>query len=726
MSVLPAVVFSPERLDAVAATGEVGVPADEQFDRLTRLAAELLHGESAFVSLVTDTQTYMKSAWGAGLDADDVENRFVPIGKAFCPAVMALGGPLVSPDVPQDPRVSHIEQDVMPVGAYCGLPLTNPDGHILGTLCVIGPEPRGWTARDVEVLETVGAAITSELELRAMRRRIARGQERTRLLAGTSELMVGSLRPVAVLDRLTRMTVGTFAYWCTAWVPEDDKLHAVASARTDLEDGAQDGALALLPPIDPEGMSVTARAWRAGRPVHVADLGAALDEDGEARDGVIVDLVRSTGTGGALSVPLVVEGQQIGVLTFLRKAGERAFDRDDLFVAQEIAVRAAQVLAASRRFHEQRESAETLQRALLPVLPVLEGMTSAARYRPGTTDQHVGGDLYDLIDLGAGRIGIAVGDVMGRGLHAAGVMGQLRSALRAYARLDPPPISVVELLEPFVSDLEGPIVTLLYGSYDPATGELILVNAGHPAPLLRKADGTVVSLDGPIGAPLGAGVVDYAASHHRIEPGDVLCLFTDGLVEDRLREAELGIARVADELALGDADRLEVLADVLLEEASDGDDAALLLLRTAAVPDRPEPSTAHDRSLDLDEQVDLPARRARRFLRDTAGAWGLPDETGESAELVVSELVTNAYVHGAAPVSLRLRLTPSMLYVEVADQGRYSPRRRFVSETDEGGRGLELVSAISARWGSRPTRGGKSVWAGLSLDGNSWGPSNDS
>ena len=362
-----------------------------------------------------------------------------------------------------------------------------------------------------------------------------------------------------------------------------------------------------------------------------------------------------------------------------------------------------------------KRTALTLQRSLLPAeVPSTEELEVAVRYSAGAADTEVGGDWYDVIEIGAGRLAMVIGDVMGRGVLAAAVMGQLRTSARTCARLDLRPGEVVDVLDGVLRDLdEDAIATCVYAAFDPHTRELRLAVAGHPPPVLLEADGSVLALAVEVGAPLGLS--DPARETTvRLRPGSTLALYTDGLIETRDSDLDAGIAALCRTLASGPTD-LEPLADAVMSALapSSADDVALLLVRV--------PDDVDSRSLTV--VVDVPRERALMFdvrgqARLAMRSWALLDEVVDTATLLASELATNALVHGRGRVELRLRLTRDRLVLEAVDGGHHMPRRRRAGEDDEGGRGLHLVATLADRWGSRATDDGKVVWAELDLAGN--------
>jgi anti-sigma regulatory factor (Ser/Thr protein kinase) len=341
-------------------------------------------------------------------------------------------------------------------------------------------------------------------------------------------------------------------------------------------------------------------------------------------------------------------------------------------------------------------------------LPSIEGLEAESVYLPGGGDTEVGGDWFDLIPLSTGRTGIVIGDVMGRGVHAAAVMGQLRAATRAFAVLDLAPATVLHHLDELVVELDSvQLVTCVYGVFDPATATLTLANAGHLPPLLLQ-QGRAERLDLDSGTLLGLGDSRFAQRDLVLLPGDALVLYTDGLVESRGSDLDDGIERLrlalAAEAPVGAtcAAALRALLDDEQEEY--GDDVAMLVLRaTGHAPDR-EPL-----ELSLPARIGAP-REARDAARTAMGRWGLSQDTADTVALVVSELVTNAVLHTGSAPTLRMRASEGTVNVEVSDDDSRPPRMRDPDDDEDGGRGLHLIEALSRRWGVRTTRTGKVVW----------------
>ncbi|MFG2453546.1 SpoIIE family protein phosphatase [Streptomyces sp. NPDC048512] len=378
---------------------------------------------------------------------------------------------------------------------------------------------------------------------------------------------------------------------------------------------------------------------------------------------------------------------------------------------------AAERLRASER--QQRETAVTLQRSLLPQeLEEPDDLRIAATYLPGGTEAAVGGDWYDVITLGGGRTALVIGDVMGRGVRAAAVMGQLRTAVRAYARLDLPPHEVLQLLDGLATEIDAnQIATCVYAIHDPSEGRLVYASAGHLPILVRNEDGTTHRGDEPTGPPLGTGGWLHASGSVPLGPGSTAVLYTDGLVERRDEDLDEGIASLERALA-GATGTPQVVCDRLVRAAGvtaeHDDDVAVLVLQH---PSRTGPDGELFRNAALELLGGVEATpRARAFASGVLTSWRFPAELHDLGVLAASELVANSLQHGTPPMRLRLRRTDRRLIIEVTDGDDHLPRRRRAEPADEAGRGIAIVATIASNWGSRRTPGGgKAVWCEFAL-----------
>ncbi|MFB6564471.1 MULTISPECIES: SpoIIE family protein phosphatase [unclassified Streptomyces] len=290
--------------------------------------------------------------------------------------------------------------------------------------------------------------------------------------------------------------------------------------------------------------------------------------------------------GSARLVPLVARGTVLGAVAVTRTREREPFDEQDCVLVDELVARAALNIDNARMYTLQRQAALTLQRSLTnSALPEVPGLELTGRYLPAS-DHDVGGDWYDVIPLPGDRTGLVIGDVMGHGIHAAAVMGQLRTAVRTLARHDVPPARLLRSLDAVVADLgEDEMATCVYAVHDAASGVCVIARAGHPPPAVVTPGGAITFLDGPPGTPLGTGGQDFRTEEVRLPPGSLLVLYTDGLIEARDRDLDQGMAQLAEALRQVEQPLEELCEGILrlLLPCAQQDDVAVLLARTRAV-----------------------------------------------------------------------------------------------------------------------------------------------
>ncbi|MFE0345984.1 SpoIIE family protein phosphatase [Streptomyces griseoluteus] len=439
-------------------------------------------------------------------------------------------------------------------------------------------------------------------------------------------------------------------------------------------------------------------------------------------------LVQST-----LAVPMVAHDTVVGIVQFARTKGSEPFGDRDRDLAVELAARAAVCIDNARLYRREHERALILQRSLLPPGdPEASGLDIACRYLPGNAATEVGGDWFDVIELPGHRTALVVGDVMGRGLRAAVAMGELRTAVRTLALLDLEPAEVLSALDEIARGLGTPggvqqatraarqprdadlsevyLATCVYAVYDSVTRRCTFANAGHLPPVLVEPGEAALMLDVPPGMPLGVGGEPFEEVEVELPEGALLALYTDGLVESRDHPLDEGLQAFVQ--ALTDPSRpLEDVCDHVLNSLHTRhgeDDIALLMARVQGLPTE----SVGDWTLPREPRS---VGRAREYARAQLLSWDL-EPLVDTTELLVSELVTNALRYGEGEIRLRLLLDRTLV-CEVWDAGLVQPRRRRARDTDEGGRGLQLVGLLSAAWGSRRTPRGKTVWFELPLPG---------
>ncbi|WP_199809058.1 PAS domain S-box protein [Streptomyces sp. NRRL WC-3626] len=418
------------------------------------------------------------------------------------------------------------------------------------------------------------------------------------------------------------------------------------------------------------------------------------------------ETLRVTRDGALLDVDVTMwprrapDGTVIGACAIVRDIGDRK--------------RAEAELTAL--YEQQRHVALTLQRSLMGTPPAVPGLVTASRYRPATQGAGVGGDWFDLIPLGAGRVGVLIGDVMGRGLEAAAVMGQLRSAAHALAKTGMQPRRLMQALDACVADLDVPdqLVTCCYLVVAADEAEVTLCSAGHLPVLVAAPGDEVRPLPAPVNAPLGVGDVLYEQSSAAVPPGATLVLYTDGLIESPgcdIEDSLAALAAACGALSAPEPPGLDAMADRILSALrpdADGhdDDVTLLLAQRPAAPLASVTTTLSTRPESVPE--------GRAFLSTALTAWDC-DAQADDARLLVSELLANAVQHAQGPVTLHLCRTAAELTVEVGDGSPHLPEPRRAGEDEESGRGLNLVRVLADSWGVRPTDEGKTIWFTLRL-----------
>lgn len=421
-----------------------------------------------------------------------------------------------------------------------------------------------------------------------------------------------------------------------------------------------------------------------------------------------------------LVVPLVGrDGQRLGAL----RLGERvvgSYTPDDEAVLAQFAQMASARIENTRLYERERDVAVALQRSLLPqATPAAPGLVVACRYLPGADGTEVGGDWYDVIELPDRRTGLVIGDVLGRGVRAAAVMGQLRAVLRAYALEGLDPAALLTRLDLVVRSFdETQLTTCTYAIYDPARRTLTMSTAGHLPAVVIGPGGGATLLELEPGLPLGAGgngvEPDYRDVVLGLAPGSSMLMFTDGLVEERGQSLGDGLEQLRRAIRWPGTSA-EELCDRALQalgrDLSHDDDTALLAVRSLPDDDHGEGIGV----IELGASLRSP-RRARRFVRARLESHGITSAVADSAELLVSELVTNVIVHAENAMSVSVAVTDSVVTIAVNDGDAMIPRSGLHADSlDEGGRGLALVDQLASRWGADLQPDGKRVWFELDL-----------
>ncbi|WP_328477079.1 SpoIIE family protein phosphatase [Streptomyces sp. NBC_00377] len=558
-----------------------------------------------------------------------------------------------------------------------------------------------------------------------LRGRLLPGDGRAARLVGTVAEASSLRDEITDVSRVQRLA----AALATAGTVEDVGRAVVAALRKPLR--ADRIALAelendrlVVTVLDPPGPEAWPELWQLewraewpDAPVRAMPTLAAALREGRTRiwpaGTPLEPALAEVGPGGLAVLPLSAGGRAAGAC-LIGWDEPHDFGPDERALLTASAGLAGQALTRARAFDAEHELVGMLQRQLLPRrLPELPGAVAVARYLPATAGLEVGGDWYDVIPLSEHHVALVIGDVQGHSAAAATLMGQMRTALRAYAAEGHPPDVVVSHSNRLLMELETDLfATCCYVDVDMEEGTAWCVRAGHPPPVLRYPDGATDIAETDGGPPLGVVTqAEFPMTPLSLPPGTVIALTTDGLVESAELDIDTGLDRLAAELAVSDPVHLGLVADALLSNAHRGDDVALLLMRYDGMAVKPlrEGWTVW--------RVPEAARQARRFTRRTLRTWGVPPQAMDAALLVVSELVTNALVHTDGRVRLDLTLIDRRLRVAVTDASPRSPvKPTSLGWEATGGRGILLVEAVSDVWGTVPVSGGKQVWSELLLE----------
>ncbi|MEU3299228.1 SpoIIE family protein phosphatase [Streptomyces sp. NPDC006678] len=568
------------------------------------------------------------------------------------------------------------------------------------------------------------ASLRDTTELRALSGRAEVARERLTLLYEAGVRIGTTLDVRRTARELAEVAVPRFADFVTVElldpVLRGDEPTGVLSEmrRTALSGIREDHPLQPVGDLIPINVTPMTTALDNGRALIEPDLATSATWGIEDPEGARQAL--AYGISSLITVPLQARGVVLGLVNFWRSADAPRFDEEDTSFAEELAARAAVAIDNARRFTREHAMAVTLQRSLLPRdLPEQDALDVAWRYLPAQAG--VGGDWFDVIPLPGLRVALVVGDVVGHGMHAAATMGRLRTAILNFSSLDLPPADLLAHLDDLVlridadqapgSEVDRTTVTgatCLYAIYDSVSGRCTLAHAGHLAPALVDPWNGVTYPELPVSPPLGVGGHPFEETEVDLAEGSRLVLFTDGLVEDRHRDVDEGLALLSGAIApagLTPEETCLAVTDAMLP-GQPTDDIALLVARTRRL-DRYR-SAVWDVPLDVSAVSRVRAEAGRRLEE-----WGL-EESVFVTELVLSELVTNAIRYGADPVQVRL-LYGRTLFCEVSDGSSTSPHLRRAAATDEGGRGLFLVAQFSQRWGTRYVSPGKIIWAEIAL-----------
>ena len=588
--------------------------------------------------------------------------------------------------------------------AGVAVPLIGTTG-VIGALWVVFTRPRRLARTDRRLFVTVAARVSEAIERARLleiagmaRERAEASEQRAQLLAEVGAVLTSSLQSAERMQRLVDLLVPGFADMATILgVPEAVTAHhpeLLAAAHAD------PGQLPRLIEVsgklrlDQHDGNVLARTIRSGMPDLVPDVPGPATGD-PAQNGAGVSALAELQPCSSIAVPLIARGTVLAGLLLAQSSSRRHFSDADLSLAMLIAGRAGLALDNAHLFEQQRMTVTTLQHSLLPgALPRIPGVTATARYRPGTEVLEVGGDWFDVLALPDDRVGIVLGDVVGRGVHAAATMGQLRSAVAAIAPYCEGPSQMLHRLDTFAGTVSGAsLATVAYAEYTPVDGRLRYACAGHPPPVLINEYGGTELLLGGRGVPLGTGAgLPWIEAEVIIEQRTTLVCYSDGLIEQRGSDVDTRIEQLADTCRELSGRPLTQLADGLLSamvgDGPLGDDVAVLCLVLHRVP-----APVFEVELDSSpEQLIV----LRDQLRAWATAGGLDRRRTADLVLAVHEASANAVEHayldvGRGLVSVRVELERGgSVLARVSDAGCWREQ-----DGDDGhrGRGLPMIRA---------------------------------
>ena len=580
----------------------------------------------------------------------------------------------------------------LPVRSYLAVPVMSSQGEVYGGLFFGHAEP----GRFEEMHERLAVGVASHASVAIANARLYESERQARstaesasarleVLARAGQVLAASSSVHDTLSSLATLLTPSVADSCAVYLDNGKRQLDTTAARASYEtpDGTDLASASI--PIDHPAHPV-ARVARTGESVVLESVPTEL-VDASVDDQRSREVLRALEPTSAVIVPLQASGEVIGVLALgtVRQTGRRLTGAD-LALAEELGRRAAVAVEHARLYAAQRHVAETLQHSLLPeVLPTVPGLQIGARYVPGGPGAEVGGDWYDVLSFADGSVGFVMGDVVGRGVPAASLMGQIRNALRAYALEDKDPSRVLRRLNRLILDLgsSASMATLVYGILDLDDSTLTLSNAGHPPALVTSPGREPSYVGAGLGPPLGA-VADPSYRNIAIElgPESTLVLYTDGLVEDRHMSLNVGLDKMRRFLAEAPT-TVEGMCDHLMTEAlrgrAGGDDAALLAVGVLPV------GREVNLTLPRHPEVIRPLRATLRRQLRKAGA-----SPQEEFEILVAagEACANAIQH-SGPTSPTFEFESSVageVRIAVRDRGRWRDQR-----PTDGGQGLTIM-----------------------------------
>ena len=651
---------------------------DDLLAELLERVAEVLAADSAVVLLLDESGEVLVPRASKGLEEEVERGVRVPVGQGFGGRIVSERRAIALDEVTPTSVVSPvlIEKGVR---SMLGAPLI-VEGRVTGVLEVGMVRERRFSKREARLLQLVADRAALALEHargfaleHAARTEAERATARLAALSRVTDAVLAHLQVDDLLkELLERVTEAMSTDTAAVLLLDEAGRELIARAAKGLEEEVERGVRI------PVGQGFAGRITSERRPIVLERVDHQT---------VLNPVLLEKGVRSLLGVPLIVERRVLGVL-HVGTLVPRHFDEDDVALLQRVGDRAALALEHARLYERERAAAEELQRSLMPQrLPELVDVRLSARYRPARQATAVGGDWYDAIPLGPGRLGLVVGDVVGHGLEAASSMGALRSALRAYALLGLEPAEVIRRLDRFAWTLEPrPMGTVAYGIADTDGGVLRLASAGHPPPVLRTPDGRAQLLEAR-SVPLGVSPwATPAECEVELERGSTLLLYTDGVVERRDEPLEDGLERLRAVCEAAPPTPEGICDAVLAAFVSQAtpDDVALLAVQPLPVAARLE--------------LDLPAEPAvLSSVRRAVDLWltqaGAGRDDIEAVRLACTEACANAIEHAYGPAPAQFRVEGAFdgptARLEVRDFGRWrAPRGRGR------GRGLRFIEEV--------------------------------
>nr|MDP9336023.1 SpoIIE family protein phosphatase [Actinomycetota bacterium] len=710
------------RLQEISDLALARLPIDELLSELPGRIAALLECDTVRILLLDESGRELVESGGTAFDAGTIPLR-VPVGHGFAGRVAERTEPVVVDDLSQIDVVGDVLRGN--VRSAAGVPLHAET--LLGVLDVGSRSLRHFGDADIDLLRLAADRIARAIERGRVFELERAARERSEFLERTNALLTRSLEIPDVMRQVVQAAVPRLGDWCqlAVFTDEQSNIPSIEVAHVDRDKLVWARELRDRFPYDPDGLTGIPAAVRTGTTQYYPEINDELIALA-VPDPDLRDVLRQLRVRSMINVPLRGRTGILGALQLVQAESGRRYAPADVQLAETVAARIAIALENARLYEREREIAGTLQRSLLaPHLPEVPRFELAHRYWTSDTAL-VGGDFYDVINVGPDSWGVVVGDVSGKGITAAALTGVARQTARAAARHAAGPCEVLEWVDDALKDqadqFGGQYCTAVYGLLERGDPERAdqwrfrFVLGGHPRPVHIPA-GEEPRLVGTPGSLLGwLARPTFHETELVLAPGDTLLLYTDGVTD------------VAGPSALDDAGLLAIVAEAMRESpeatvtalfqaletrharAARRDDTAILALHNPATT-----TAIHPRS-----KIDLPAlvsspRRARRFVRDTLTPLDVPTTSIDDAEVVASELVMNSVIHARSEVTLSVECTNRLVRLRVDDHSAVRPVVRNTDPDAATGRGLLIIEQLASRWGVDLHREGKTVWVELDL-----------